>query len=108
MTVVPANRTGVSTALGVSTPVRPTWTTMSSTLEGFFSGGYLNATAHLGNFAVEPRTVRSDRLFTFTTAPSISKGYSIRSSLMRSTSSCTAWVPVRVLWGITRNLWEAR
>ena len=41
VTVVPASRTGSSTALGVSTPVRPTWTVMSTTLEGFTSGGYL-------------------------------------------------------------------
>ena len=74
MTVVPARRTGSSTALGVSTPVRPTCTTMSSTREGFFSGGYLKATAHLGNLAVEPSFVRSIREFTFTTAPSMSKG----------------------------------
>ena len=40
-TVVPASRTGSTTALGVSTPVRPTWTTISRTLEGFCSGGYL-------------------------------------------------------------------
>ena len=41
VTVVPASRTGVSTAFGVSTPVRPTWTTMSVTAAYFFSGGYL-------------------------------------------------------------------
>ena len=41
VTVVPARRTGVSTALGVRTPVRPTCTTMSVTAAYFFSGGYL-------------------------------------------------------------------
>ena len=41
VTVVPASRTGSRAALGVSTPVRPTWMTMSTTLEGFTSGGYL-------------------------------------------------------------------
>ncbi len=41
VTVVPASRTGRTTALGVRTPVRPTWTTMSSTTVGLFSGGYL-------------------------------------------------------------------
>ena len=41
VTVVPASRTGSMTAFGVSTPVRPTWTTMSRTTLSFFSGGYL-------------------------------------------------------------------
>ena len=41
VTVVPASRTGSSTALGVSTPVRPTCTTISMSREGFTSGGYL-------------------------------------------------------------------
>ena len=74
VTVVPASRTGESTALGVSTPVRPTWTTMFSTVENFFSGGYLNATAHLGNLAVEPSRSRSARWSILMTAPSMSKG----------------------------------
>ena len=77
VTVVPARRTGSSTALGVSTPVRPTCTTMSITLDSFFSGGYLYATAHFGHLAVLPNISRSDKLLSFTTAPSISKGNSI-------------------------------
>ena len=44
------------------------------TREGFFSGGYLNATAHLGNLAVEPRISRSARWSLLMTAPSMSKG----------------------------------
>ena len=65
---------GDSTARGVGTPVRPTCTTISNTWAGFFSGGYLNATAHLGNLAVEPSMARSARESSFTTAPSMSKG----------------------------------
>ena len=41
VTVVPARRTGSTTTFGVSTPVRPTCTTISRTLDGFRSGGYL-------------------------------------------------------------------
>ena len=41
VTVVPARRTGSMTALGVSTPVRPTCTAMSRTTLSFTSGGYL-------------------------------------------------------------------
>jgi hypothetical protein len=41
VTVVPASRTGETTAFGVRTPVRPTCTVMSWTTVSFFSGGYL-------------------------------------------------------------------
>ena len=41
VTVVPARCTGSKTAFGVSTPVRPTCTTMSVTRVSFSSGGYL-------------------------------------------------------------------
>ena len=87
MTVVPASRTGSSTALGVSTPVRPTWMTMSTTLEGFTSGGYLYAAAHRGNLAVLPRVSRWLRSLTLMTAPSMSKGNSSRFSPMAATRS---------------------
>ena len=72
VTVVPASCTGSVTALGVRTPVRPTCTTMSSTLAGFCSGGYFHATAQRGNLAVLPNRSRWLRSLTFTTAPSIS------------------------------------
>ena len=75
VTVVPASRTGASTALGVSTPVRPTCTTMSCTTEGFCSGGYLKATAHLGTLGggAQPSPGPTGWL-TLMTAPSMSKG----------------------------------
>ena len=41
LTVLPDNFTGVSTAAGVSTPVRPTWITISSSFVRACSGGYL-------------------------------------------------------------------
>ena len=41
VTVVPARRTGSTTALGVRTPVRPTWTTISRRTVSLISGGYL-------------------------------------------------------------------
>ncbi len=41
LTVVPARRTGSNSATGVSTPVRPTWTTMSVTTVVASSGGNL-------------------------------------------------------------------
>ena len=39
--VLPESRTGRSTAVGVSTPVRPTWITMSSSRVSACSGGNL-------------------------------------------------------------------
>ena len=38
---ISVGRTGSTTTLGVSTPVRPTWTTISTTRLSFRSGGYL-------------------------------------------------------------------
>ena len=40
-TVEPESSTGRSSATGVSTPVRPTWTTMFSRVVSFCSGGNL-------------------------------------------------------------------
>ena len=71
--VEPASFTGSRIAIGVITPVLPTWQTISFTLVSFFSGGYLYATAHLGTFAVEPNMSRKAKSSTFTTAPSIPK-----------------------------------
>ena len=53
-TVDPATSTGSITAYGVTRPVRPTLTRMSSSLVLTSSGGYLNAIAQRGARLVEP------------------------------------------------------
>ena len=53
-TVDPATLTGSITPNGVTRPVRPTLTRMSSSLVLTSSGGYLNAIAHRGARLVEP------------------------------------------------------
>ena len=108
MTVVPASRTGERTAFGVRTPVRPTWTTMSSTTDSFSSGGYLKAMAQRGTLEVEPRISRSDKLLSFTTAPSMSKGSSARSRPMRRISSRASSSSVTTRFGITGKPWQRR
>ena len=54
LTVEPLTRTGSITPNGVTRPVRPTLTWMSSSLVVTSSGGYLNAIAHRGAREVEP------------------------------------------------------
>ena len=71
LTVVPARVTGWNTPVGVSTPVRPTFTWMSRRVVSFSSGGYLKASAHRGNLAVLPSSSRWEKSLTFTTAPSM-------------------------------------
>ena len=71
LTVVPARSTGSKLPTGVSTPVLPTLISILRSLVGFSSGGYLYASAHLGYFAVLPRSRRLAKLSTLTTAPSI-------------------------------------
>ncbi len=66
--------TGSNTAVGVRTPVLPTFISMSTTFVCFSSGGYLKAIAHFGNFDVLPKASRCSKLSTFITAPSISNG----------------------------------
>ena len=53
-TVEPDTSTGSITPYGVTRPVRPTLTRMSSSLVVTSSGGYLNAIAHRGARDVEP------------------------------------------------------
>ncbi len=53
-TVEPATRVGSMTPYGVTRPVRPTLTSMESSLALTSSGGYLNAIAHRGARLVEP------------------------------------------------------
>ena len=71
LTVVPARVTRENTPVGVSTPVRPTFTSMSRRVVSFSSGGYLKASAHRGNLAVLPSSSRWAKSLTFTTAPSM-------------------------------------
>ena len=79
-TVDPLTLTGSITANGVTRPVRPTLTWMSSSRVVTSSGGYLNAMAHRGARLVEPSWRCSAIWSTFTTTPSISYGGSCRCS----------------------------
>ena len=103
LTVVPANVTGANTPVGVRTPVRPTFTSISSNVVSFSSGGYLKASAHRGNLAVLPSSSRWEKSLTFTTAPSMGKENSPRlppiSSMKPSTSSMLEEVRYRSATG---------
>ncbi len=77
-TVDPATTTGSITPYGVTRPVRPTPTWMSSSLVLTSSGGYLNAMAHRGAREVEPSCRCSSIRSSFTTTPSISYAVSWR------------------------------
>jgi hypothetical protein len=79
-TVEPVTLTGSITANGVTRPVRPTLTWMSSNRVVTSSGGYLNAMAHRGARLVEPSRRCSAIWSIFTTTPSISYGGSCRCS----------------------------
>ena len=73
-TVDPLTLTGSITANGVTRPVRPTFTWMSSSRVVTSSGGYLKAMAHRGARLVEPSWRCSAIWSTLTTTPSISYG----------------------------------
>ncbi len=79
-TVEPATLTGAITANGVTRPVRPTLTSMSSSRVRTTSGGYLYAIAHRGAREVEPSRPWVARSSTLTTTPSISCSTSCRCS----------------------------
>ena len=81
---------------------------MSFTTEGFTSGGYLYAMAHLGNFAVLPMTSRSCRSSSFTTAPSMSKGNCSLPSPSAAISARMSSGVLSRLWGMTLKCWLAR
>ena len=72
--------TGSITPNGVTRPVRPTLTRMSSSLVLTSSGGYLYAIAHRGARQVEPSRRCSATSSTLTTTPSISCSTSCRCS----------------------------
>ena len=97
LTVVPASCTGSKTAVGVSTPVRPTVTSTRRRVVGFSSGGYLKAMAHRGNLLVLPSCSRWAKSSTLTTAPSISKVSSPRLRPMASISPMAASMSVKAL-----------
>jgi len=84
-TVDPETRTGSMTANGVTRPVRPTLTWMSSSLVVTSSGGYLNAIAQRGARLVEPSRRCTEISSTFTTTPSISCSTECRSAPYFST-----------------------
>ena len=79
-TVEPATFAGSITAYGVTRPVRPTLTRMSSSRVRTTSGGYLKAIAHRGARDVAPSCPCSSRSSTLTTTPSISCSTSWRCS----------------------------
>ncbi len=79
-TVDPATWTGCITANGVTRPVRPTFTWMSSSRVVTSSGGYLYAIAHRGAWLVAPSCRCRASWSTLTTTPSISYGVSCRCS----------------------------
>ena len=85
-TLVPAKKIGSNTAVGVSTPVRPTVTSISRTTLSLTSGGYLNAIAQRGNLFVLPSVRRAARSLTLMTAPSMSNSSVPRASPMDSIS----------------------
>ena len=68
--------TGCITANGVTRPVRPTLTRMSSSLVVTSSGGYLYAIAQRGARLVAPSARCTSSESIFTTTPSISYGVS--------------------------------
>ncbi len=81
-TVEPATLTGSITANGVTRPVRPTLTLMSSSslVVTSSSGGYLYAMAQRGARLVLPSCCCRASWSIFTTTPSISYGGSCRCS----------------------------
>ena len=74
----PLTLTGSITAYGVTRPVRPTLTLMSSSRVFTSSGGYLKAIAHRGARLVAPIARCTSSGSIFTTTPSISYGVSCR------------------------------
>jgi hypothetical protein len=79
-TVEPETLTGSMTPYGVTRPVRPTLTRMSSSRVLTSSGGYFQAIAHRGARDVEPRRFCKPTSSTLMTTPSISWTTSCRCS----------------------------
>ena len=64
VTVTPPTNTGASLATGVSLPVRPTCTSMASTVVSCSCAGYLWATAQRGSRVTKPSCFCSGKAFT--------------------------------------------
>ena len=86
----PATFTGSIIANGVARPVRPTPTTMSSSLVCTSSGGYLYAIAQRGARLVAPSSACSASSSTLTTMPSISCSTSWRCSPRSAMNAATS------------------
>ena len=71
-TVTPPTSTGRSRARGVTAPVRPTWTSMSSTTVSACCAAGLQATAHRGDFDVAPSRRQRAVSSSLNTTPSMS------------------------------------
>ena len=71
-TVTPPTGTGSRTAKGVSTPVRPTFTSMLCNRVTAVVGANLKAIAQRGSWATSPRSRCSATSSTLTTTPSMS------------------------------------
>ena len=94
VTVTPPTNTGASRATGVTAPVRPTCTSIASTVVSASSAGNLCAIAQRGARDTKPSCCCSANEFTLTTMPSISYGRRGRCSASRSYSRNTAAAPV--------------
>src|ERR1035437_2681289 len=77
-TVTPPTSTGLRQATGVRAPVRPTWTSMASTVVVACRAGYLYAMAQRGALAVKPSWRCCSTESTLTTTPSMSYGRASR------------------------------
>ena len=84
VTVTPPTKTGARRATGVIAPVRPTCTSIASTVVNASSAGYLCATAQRGSRVTKPRRCCSASELTLYTTPSMSKGSASRISRMRA------------------------
>ena len=108
-TVDPATVTGSITANGVTRPVRPTLTWMSSSLVVTSSGGYLYAIAQRGARDVLPRRRCRAISSTLITWPSSSCSISWRCSPQYRIRSMTASAPwTRTVCGDTGSPHAAR
>ncbi len=84
VTVAPPTNTGLSRATGVSAPVRPTCTSMSSTSVVASSAGNLCATANRGALDTKPNSRCAASSLTLYTTPSTSNGSFSRDFIIRA------------------------
>ena len=104
LTVTPPTWTGFNAATGVSAPVRPTLTKMSSMVVASSSAGNLYAMAQRGVCETAPRRRRWSSESTLMTLPSISYGNSWRiASIRRYLSFTPSSVSQSSLCGFVRR-----